>query len=238
MAILAYTRRTIRLFEEELSEKFPNLTAISLVPEKNYASTIFSDYIKNHWNKLQFAQTTNILVTITQDILANAKNFVRGKNPDDIVQAYLNKWFTSSAAMIKTQQDKLIKGYITTDQFLNTVKEDMLDFEIKQNAIRQSLVSSRNEELKNNKLKQNANIILSTIHSAKGLEFDNTIVVYQAKEPMGEEDKRMYYVALTRAMNSEFILAFGQRDQPAIQINYENILKGLQAAQASPSSQA
>ena len=53
-----------------------------------------------------------------------------------------------------------------------------------------------------------ANFYVSTIHSAKGLEFDNVVVLYQNKRDMEEADKRMYYVAFTRAMQSEFIAVY------------------------------
>ena len=44
---------------------------------------------------------------------------------------------------------------------------------------------------------------------------------------MGEEQKRMYYVALTRAMKSEYILAFDSSRSPQIKADYDTICKLL-----------
>ena len=101
-----------------------------------------------------------------------------------------------------------------------------MTFEIDHNKIKQALLSSGTN---NNKLEdaKDADIVLSTIHSAKGLEFDNTVVIYQADNYMSEEKKRMYYVALTRAMKSEYILAYGTLKSPQIEADYNTILNEL-----------
>jgi DNA helicase-2/ATP-dependent DNA helicase PcrA len=44
---------------------------------------------------------------------------------------------------------------------------------------------------------------------------------------MSEEKKRMYYVALTRAMKSEYILAYGTLKSPQIEADYNTILNEL-----------
>lgn len=68
-------------------------------------------------------------------------------------------------------------------------------------------------------------LLYSTIHSAKGLEFQNTIVLLQGKNNLSEEDKRMYYVAETRAMTSELLLAYGTLKTPQIVRDYEAFLE-------------
>ncbi len=74
-----------------------------------------------------------------------------------------------------------------------------------------------NDYLKNHLNEPTNNIVLSTIHSAKGLEFDNVHIIDindntlpQSKDTI-EEDRRLLYVALSRArlnlniMHSKFI---------------------------------
>lgn len=52
---------------------------------------------------------------------------------------------------------------------------------------------------------------------------------------MGEEEKRMYYVALTRAMQSEFILAYNTVKSPQIEADYNAIINSLsQPAKPTP----
>ena len=109
---------------------------------------------------------------------------------------------------------------------LSNVRESMTNYEIDQNKIKQALLASHTN---NNKLDdaKNADIVLSTIHSAKGLEFDNTVVIFKSDNNMNEEEKRMYYVAFTRAMNSEYILAYGTVKSPQIDADYHTILHEL-----------
>ena len=79
----------------------------------------------------------------------------------------------------------------------------------------------------------NADLVFSTIHSAKGLEFDNVIVLYKNEASLrgdgslDEDQKRMYYVAFTRAMNSELILAYGTHVNPRIMGDWAQVHKAL-----------
>ena len=44
---------------------------------------------------------------------------------------------------------------------------------------------------------------------------------------MAEDKKRMYYVAFTRAMKSEYILAYDTVASPQVQADYITVLEGL-----------
>ena len=46
---------------------------------------------------------------------------------------------------------------------------------------------------------------------------------------MDEEKKRMYYVALTRAMQSEFVVAYEITASPQMEADYKQIIKILEA---------
>jgi DNA helicase-2/ATP-dependent DNA helicase PcrA len=85
---------------------------------------------------------------------------------------------------------------------------------------------------------KSANLILSTIHSAKGLEFENTVVIYKAENSMDEEKKRMYYVALTRAMKSEYVLAYDTVANAKIEADYRTIVDTLTKRAAKNASSA
>lgn len=66
----------------------------------------------------------------------------------------------------------------------------------------------------------NAKVLLSTIHSAKGLEYDNVALVDVAdgvfpsnsKDTDIEEEKRLFYVAMTRARKKLCIFAFREEE--------------------------
>ena len=132
--------------------------------------------------------------------------------------------------------NQVINGQMTNDAFLDLLKENMLQYEIKSNAIKQSLLSARNQQNKQNDNVANANFLLSTIHSAKGLEFDNVVVFYRNENSLDEEKKRMYYVAFTRAMKSEYVLAYDTCASPQIQADYVTVLEKLHAVSPAPNS--
>ena len=64
--------------------------------------------------------------------------------------------------------------------------------------------------------------IFTTVHSAKGLEYDNVIIIDEIDPlfPDGrsdiEEERRLFYVAMTRAKNNLMLLSYGDEKQPFI----------------------
>lgn len=228
VAFLAYTRRHVFNMEKIIQDRFPQLKVVNLVPSKGYNSTIMSEYIKRFWNQARFIPATSIANVVVQEIMGHLDELT--PNPDIAkkqTQAMLADWVNEESGHINSWANELMQGKISHQEFMELVRDNMLQFEIKRNAVRQSLISAKNEEAKQNEDIKNANILLSTIHSAKGLEFQNTVVLYQAKNDMDEEKKRMYYVAFTRAMNSELVIAYDTVTHPKIQNDYDNIIDSL-----------
>lgn len=228
VAFLAYTRRHVFNMEKIIQDRFPQLKVVNLVPSKGYNSTIMSEYIKRFWNQARFIPATSIANVVVQEIMGHLDELT--PNPDmekNQTQAMLADWVNEESGHINSWANELMQGKISHQEFMELVRDNMLQFEIKRNAVRQSLISAKNEEAKQNEDIKNANILLSTIHSAKGLEFQNTVVLYQAKNDMDEEKKRMYYVAFTRAMNSELVIAYDTVTHPKIQNDYDNIIDSL-----------
>jgi superfamily I DNA/RNA helicase len=122
---------------------------------------------------------------------------------------------------------------MTKKELLENIRDTLIDFEREYNALKFTRLTAKNNETKQDEAVKKADIVLSTIHSAKGLEFDNCIVLYQDDTNLTEEKKRMYYVALTRAMKSEFIIAYGTNKKAKIQSDHETIVKTL-SAKAKP----
>ena len=127
-------------------------------------------------------------------------------------------------------------GQLTEKEMLDLIKDNLLKFEISTNAIKQSLLSSKNQQAKKDNAAADADFVISTIHSAKGLEFQNVIVLYRNENQMEEDKKRMYYVAFTRAMSTEYILAYDTMTSPQIQADYVTVLEHLHAIAPSPNS--
>jgi DNA helicase-2/ATP-dependent DNA helicase PcrA len=154
------------------------------------------------------------------------------------IQKMLSEWVSENRNVVASWQSQYQAGMITQQQFMDNVRDNMLQFEIRRNSIRQSLLSARNQENKQTDAVKNANLILSTIHSAKGLEFENTVVIYKAENSMDEEKKRMYYVALTRAMKSEYVLAYDTVANAKIEADYRTIVDTLTKRAAKNASSA
>lgn len=239
VAFLAYTRNHVYKMEELLKKHYPNLTIANLMPDKMFNSTVMSMFIKKYWNQVQFVPTKSIMVVIVQQIIHYLDALVYNKHKSlSQVQSMLSEWVSENRNTVASWQNQYQSGIITQQQFMDNVRDNMLQFEIRRNSIRQSLLSVQNQENKQTNAMTNANLILSTIHSAKGLEFENTVVIYQAKNDMDEEKKRMYYVAFTRAMHSEFILAYDTVVNSKIEADYKSIVGALNKRAAKNASPA
>ena len=152
--------------------------------------------------------------------------------------AYLEKPFNPDelrmrVAKLLDQRQQLRQHFMQELSLAATQAEQAPDDE---NAIKQSLLSETNRKQKESDLVKQATFILSTIHSAKGLEFDNVVTLYRNETGLDEEKKRMYYVAFTRAMKSEFILAYDVSANPQIEADYFTVLERLHEKYPSANS--
>lgn len=230
VAFLAFTRKDIARIQAVLGHMYPQHTSISLVPQKMYNSTIISTFIKKYWGDIKFAPKTNIINVIYQEVMSKLTYLVYDpQSQQQHVANILNKWRKEQGATINMWLNQVNTGQLTSDAFMTLLRENLLQHEIKSNALKQALLSNKNQQAKQNAAVKNANFLLSTIHSAKGLEFDNVVVFYRNENSLAEDKKRMYYVAFTRAMKSEYILAYDTTGSPQIQADYMSILETLHA---------
>lgn len=238
VAFLSFTRFQVNAMHDILQKMYPNATIANLVPEKVYNSTVFSEFIKRYWADVKFIPTKSIMNVIAQEIQHRLTYLVYDATKSQKhVSKMLQEWIQENYATVNVWQKAHMNGTMSLSDLLVNVRNNMLDFEIKRNAIRQSLVSARNQQNKQDQNANTANFLLSTIHSAKGLEFENTVVLYQAKNDMDEEKKRMYYVAFTRAMKSEFIIAYDTVVTPKIVADYDAIVDRLEKSAAALAAQ-
>ena len=204
---------------------------VSIMSTKQYDNTDFSKFIRYYWGQIKYAPHADILTTIEREFYANLNN-IAYKN-SSINQKILNtaklrmqKFVATHRSHISELQKDVSLSLITSSEMLNQIQKMMIDFEIRENGCLQAVMSNRNEEQKKKENIQNAHFVISTVHGAKGLEFDNVIVMYDGSsdENMTEELKRLYYVALTRAKNSEFIFAYDKIQKPKIGRDYDRII--------------
>lgn len=232
IAFLARSRANVMVLKDTLERLYPGKSVISIMPERPIPQTIMSTYISMYWNELKFVPPQNIMGVIAQEIMNRLDRMpIRGRNANTkkYVQQFIQNWTKESAFTISIWMQQLTTNKIALPVFLELVKEDMLQYEIKYNAIRQSVASTKNQKNKESDRISKANMLLSTIHSAKGLEFDNVVILCDNKKLCNEEDKRLYYVAFTRAMKSEYIWAYDTVASPKIVADYETVLEKLHA---------
>lgn len=241
ICILAPQRRALFAIEKHLQSAFPGTTIASLIPKRQYDNALFSKFIARYWDTIVYAPPTNITATIRREIINKApymshKGQANLQKTIDIANKMMDEFEGQFMSSITNWQNQVAMSVMTQLQLLDEIKKLMIGFEIKRNAVAQALMSVKNAEAKSASDIDNANFILSTIHSAKGLEFDNVIVYYQSESEsnMDEATKRMYYVAFTRAKKTEFIYAYDTLARPKIQGDYEKIIKDLTAKAQAP----
>jgi DNA helicase-2/ATP-dependent DNA helicase PcrA len=225
VAFLAFTRREAFAIQKRLEELFPGRSVISMISDRRRASTFFSSFIEHHWSDIEAVDPANASFVFTKELVSRGP----GNNPN--AQAALAKmaseWWTASALTIQGWVYEYQAGIITKGVFFDRLKKCILDHEIRHNSIRDALIHRNNEERKIRNMETKADLIVSTVHGVKGLEFDNVVVIYKDQSDMAEEKKRLYYVAFTRAKNSLFILSHGTTLSARIVSDYNLIVDSL-----------
>lgn len=230
VAILSYTRYEVRKFEEAIRKRYGDKEIQNICPKRARDSTIISNYIKEFKEDLKFLDKKKYAKAILNEICAKIPKIMPRSSDlsKKIAARFVAKWYKQNTQSAQRYANYYLKGQITIDELIEKTSKNLINFEVKNNVIQQSLIAKKNNDEK--KIDMNkTDIILSTIHSAKGLEFDNVIVVFkQPSKDLTEADKRMYYVALTRAQKSEYILSYATEDTSLIKDNYDVIIKQLE----------
>ena len=234
VAILAFQRRPLEAAQKALAMAFPNNKITNLTPPAPYACNILSHYAAHC--DIQGAPYNNVLTTLRASIerssatmreaMAKKKNgeYSPTANVFDIVW---NKFVLTYASQVDIWVNDVKNGIIDDDQFVTNIRDALLNTETEYNAELNKSKLSNDPNKERAEAKANADILLSTIHSAKGDEFDNCVVMYHDESAMSEENKRMYYVAFTRAQKTLFISAYGSDVHPLIEAQYQETARNL-----------
>lgn len=224
VTFLAYARANVAEAQKILETMYPNKVG-SLVPKHIYDNTIFSRFIKKGWHYVTFAPTNQIYNTIYERIMEHLDEYTYKPTEKKRYKIfnYIQDWITKDGPALKKLQADYIAKRITYDKFMQSIQNDMLNFEMRNNSVRQRMEQNNRANESTQDIIDKYPITVCTIHSAKGLEFDNTIVLFDANNTITEEAKRMFYVAFTRAINSEYIIAYANVGNPAILGAYEDL---------------
>ncbi|MEU6263713.1 ATP-dependent helicase [Saccharopolyspora shandongensis] len=230
VAFLAYSRREVALIQAVLETTYPNRHVASLVSERVYATDIFSKYIKFFWNDVLQVQPGNASFVVSQGIKDNMGKLTKNASNPNVEKAILrtiSEWWVENSATINGWVALCNQGSLPHETFFDRLRDNLLSFEITRNQQKLNVNKQKNQERKRKNLESNADLVVSTIHGAKGLEFDNVVVLYKEDVTMSQDTKRMFYVAFTRAMNSQYVLSYGTTKNPPIQSSYEQIVNAL-----------
>lgn len=230
VAFLAYSRREVALIQEVLEKVYPQRHVASLVSDRVYATDIFSKYIKHFWNDVLQVQPAQASYVISQGIKDNMGKLTKNAGNPNVEKAILrtiSEWWIENDPVINGWLGLCHQGSLSHQDFFDRMRDNLLSFEIARNQQKLNVNKQRNQERKRKNIESKADLVVSTIHGAKGLEFDNVVVLYKEDTTMSQDSRRMFYVAFTRAMKSEYILAFGTVKNPPIQSNYEQIVNAL-----------
>jgi DNA helicase-2/ATP-dependent DNA helicase PcrA len=233
VAFLAFSRRQVTAMEETLMAMYPGRNVANLVSDRSYATTVFSQFIKMFWNDICQITPANAAFAVTQEILKKLDQLTRNADKaEKAVTKMMADWWLASNADITGWVALCNTGQMTNAVFFDKLRGCLLDYEIRHNSIKQSLMNQKNKERKEKNLASKAELVVSTIHGCKGLEFDNVVVVHKYDSQMDESDKRMYYVAFTRAMNTEYILSYGSVKNARIETDHKLLLTALEERDA------
>lgn len=240
VCILAFRKRTLQTIRETIEKAYPGSKnkIASLIPERPNDATPFSKFIADQWDNIVYTPPTNILTTIERMLISSMKP-AWGKSTkaqmyaEQTAQVMIDDFKAKHGREVADWETQVQLSTMTQAQMLDEIKKLMITYEIRRNSKKQAIMSNKNAEAKAASEVQNADFIFSTIHSVKGLEFDNVLVYYESssESTMEESDKRAYYVALTRAKKTEFIFAYDTMAHPKIQGDYETIIKELKLMQ-------
>lgn len=235
VAILAHNRKTIKAVEEFLQDNYGMDQVINLTSDIAYNNVIFSNFIREYWTEITQLDPKDAPFAFHKQVLAHLYSLT--KNADKArpsVEKSLQSWWSENQNTITSYYAAYADGTYTKVQYFEALKNNILNYEITKNNNMQSRVNQVNNDRRERNLNSDASLITSTIHGAKGMEFDNVIVIHTPANTMSEADKRMYYVAFTRAMKTEYIITIDHDDISPTVVDYGRILSQLAQKENRP----
>ncbi len=230
VAFLAYSRREVAMIQQALEKAYPHQQVASLVSERVYATDIFSKYVKLFWDDVLREPPANASFALSQGIRDNLGTLTKNAGNPNVRKAILHttsEWWVQNSAVVNGWVDLCAQGALTDDVFFEQLRDNLLAFEIARNQQKLNVNKQKNQQRKQSNLQSQADLLVSTVHGAKGLEFDNVVVLYKEDTKMPQDTKRMFYVAFTRAMRSQYVLAYGTVKKPPIQSSYQRLVNAL-----------
>lgn len=222
IAILTRSRKIADEACEVLQSMYPDLTVNNITSKPPAELTILSNYLRKYGTEIDYMPTSN-LIDFLFIALRDKLNSLFPENMFDSVKKLLMPeiadLFNKLQNDLNLNYPKLFKAYqdkkITHQKLCDELRKHLLDFEIQFNLD----IQDNNDEASTaiSKIIAKSNIVTSTIHGTKGLEFDNTIIILTGTDKMHQDERRTMYVATTRAKSDELIIEVGaNKHDPAL----------------------
>lgn len=240
VAFLAYSHANLDRIKSAITQLFNyanGLISTDISAQHVPESTLFSDFWANLDTDQKNKYATYPKATLLNKIKNDFTHVLLTKRYMAHSTKLWNDLITANKQILLNLNRSYINNQISFDTYLQNLIGTMVRFEIKNNYnIQQQNQQNNTLAAKKDKIK-NSNFIFSTIHSAKGLEFDNVVLAVnknQYHSTFDEADKRTIYVGLTRAINSEYVLVgdWETMDESLLMVNYSLALGEL----SNPSS--
>lgn len=223
-AFLVYTRKQAALIAQSLSTYYPNQKVVNLANIQFQSINILSQYLAKYGHELIFIPTDNFPQILFAAIKGKISLLSLSWAEKQQAQRVLDSLYPAISSYWPSQLHKYQSGVITHQKLIAQISTFLLDFEIQYNINNQKYFD--NNSVKQTEEIKNSNFIVSTIHGVKGLEFDNTVNVIFSNQSLHQDMLRLYYVALTRAKNSEVIIEVNTAPN-LFNVAYQNALQLL-----------
>lgn len=230
VAFLSHKGNHVKIMEETLKRVYPQYTVVNLRNDRPYTLSLFSEFLKEEAdtvNTLPIDQFHGAFYHAFSKYISQSQS--KQGQASTLTQKYadimLTKWTTECQQDCANVALAYKNKQLTTDQARKELTSLVLQCEIRHNAMLQSIATQRSEERKNSDDAQNAPLVVSTIHSAKGLEFDNVVLLVMDDKLPVQEQMRMYYVGMTRAQKSELVMAVSKTKRTTLETIYDTLLE-------------
>lgn len=236
VTLLARKGLDVQKLENWATKNFSNYTVTNLVPKRSYSSTLFSSYIRQFWNEITLTPKSDVIDIIAKDIDSKLYNIYKGRTESmrNASRNQINNWVLEEGKNIKFLHNQFKKNLISNSEMMNKIRDNMIDYEVRKNVIRQSFLKQEQDQIDKEELIKNSNILISTVHSVKGLEFDHVVYLHRNADSTRsksnlEEEKRIDYVSLTRAKKTELIVdVYLDKSYSKLNYNYQALLENYQ----------
>lgn len=224
-AFLMPTNKMVAASMAALINLYPNAAVEQLTKQKINSIQVLSKYLAGHAQELQFMPVENIPTIISNYIHTNIKSLTDWTFTPETQETFYQTLAQALNSFWKVGYPMYCDHKITQAELISSLENTLIKTELKFNDDANDFFNG-NDVIQSQKA-ENADLVVSTMHSAKGLEFDHTVLLMPTNSRLKQEDRRLYYVALTRAKASETIFEVTKQDNSILQLDYDNALMDL-----------